>query len=160
MPRLPARNVRSGGAALALRLQQLWPLRATLHDSTGLPFDRQRTSLKAFAMCGKCRAEYARPNDRRLRAEGNCCPKCGPQLTLLDADGKLLAGDVIAQALTLLRDGKIVAIKGPGGFHLACDARNPAAVARMREHKGASGQSLPGDVCRSPFGYSLCPVPC
>ena len=110
---------------------------------TGLPFDRQRTSLKAFAMCGKCRAEYARPNDRRLHAEGNCCAKCGPQLTLLDADGSLLAGDVIAQALTLLQDGKIVAIKGPGGFHLACDARNPAAVARMREHKGHQDSPFP-----------------
>ena len=110
---------------------------------TGLPYDRQRTSMNAFAMCGKCRAEYARPHDRRLRAEGNCCPKCGPRLSLLDATGKPLGNDVIAQALTLLQDGKIVAIKGPGGFHLACDASNPAAVARMRERKGSQESPLP-----------------
>ena len=102
---------------------------------SGLPYDRARTSLKPFAMCRKCEAEYLRAHDRRLHAEGNCCPKCGPQLSLVDASGAAIGGDPIAQTLGLIRDGQIVAVKGPGGFHLFCDARNPAAVALMRERK-------------------------
>lgn len=102
---------------------------------SGLPYDRARTSLKPFAMCRKCEAEYLRAHDRRLHAEGNCCPKCGPQLSLLDASGVAIGGDPIAQTLGLIRAGQIVAVKGPGGFHLFCDARNPAAVALMRERK-------------------------
>lgn len=101
----------------------------------GLPFDRERTSLKPFSMCNKCSSEYQRPHDRRLHAEGNCCPKCGPQLSLLDAGGTAIAGDAIAMTLALIKAGRIVAIKGPGAFHLVCDARNPAAVALMRERK-------------------------
>jgi len=103
--------------------------------SRGLPYDRARTSLKPFAMCNKCQTEYRRPEDRRLHAEANCCPKCGPQLSLLDARGEPIAGDVITNAFKLLKAGKIVAIKGPGGFHLACDAHNASAVALMRERK-------------------------
>ena len=102
---------------------------------SGLPYDRARTSLKPFAMCRKCEAEYLRAHDRRLHAEGNCCPKCGPQLSLVDASGAAIGGDPIAQTLGLIRAGRIVAVKGPGGFHLFCDARNPAAVALMRERK-------------------------
>lgn len=101
----------------------------------GLPFDRERTSLKPFALCNKCLAEYRKPESRRLHAEGNCCPKCGPQLSLLDAKGVPIRGDAIAHAYKLLKEGKIVAIKGPGGFHLACDAHNATAVALMRERK-------------------------
>ena len=100
-----------------------------------LPYDRDRTSLKRFAMCRKCQAEYDRPDDRRLHAEGNCCPKCGPKLTLLDAQGAPLAGDPIAVAYRLLTEGKILAIKGPGGFQLVCDAHNPVAVAELRKRK-------------------------
>lgn len=102
---------------------------------SGLPYDRARTSLKSFAMCGKCEGEYRRAHDRRLHAEGNCCPKCGPQLSLLDARGDVVSGDAIANALDLIHAGRVVAIKGPGGFHLFCDARNPAAVASLRERK-------------------------
>ena len=101
----------------------------------GLPFDRARTSLKPFAMCNKCLAEYRRPEDKRLLAEGNCCPKCGPQLALLNAKGEAIAGDAIATAYKLLKEGKVLAIKGPGGFHLACDAHNADAVALLRERK-------------------------
>ena len=111
--------------------------------SRGLPFDRERTSLKPFAMCNKCQSEYRRPEDRRLHAEGNCCPKCGPQLSLLDAGGEAIPGDAIANAYGLLKDGKIVAIKGPGGFHLVCDARNAAAVALMRERKNRHFKPFP-----------------
>ena len=110
---------------------------------TGLPFDRARTSLKPFAMCGKCEGEYHRAHDRRLHAEGNCCPRCGPHLSLLDAGGKPISGDVVVNALALIRAGRIVAIKGPGGFHLFCDARNPAAVALMRERKRRQCKPFP-----------------
>jgi hydrogenase maturation protein HypF len=111
--------------------------------SRGLPFERARTSLKPFVMCNKCQAEYRRPEDKRLLAEGNCCPKCGPQLSLLDANGELIVGDAIAAAYALLKAGKILAIKGQGGFHLACDAHNPAAVALLRERKSRKLKPLP-----------------
>jgi hydrogenase maturation protein HypF len=103
--------------------------------SRGLPYDRARTSLKPFALCNKCQGEYRRPEDRRFHAEANCCPKCGPQLALLGVEGQPLPGDPVAEALTLLQQGKILAIKGLGGFHLVCDARNAAAVAVLRERK-------------------------
>ncbi|MDA0190393.1 MAG: carbamoyltransferase HypF, partial [Proteobacteria bacterium] len=100
-----------------------------------IPYDRARTSLKPFALCGKCQREYAAPADRRFHAEATCCPKCGPRLTLTDGAGKPLSGDPVAGALRLLQQGRIVAIKGLGGFHLVCDARNGAAVATLRERK-------------------------
>lgn len=100
-----------------------------------LPYDRARTSMKPFAMCNKCQKEYLRPEDRRLHAEGNCCPKCGPSISLLDATGQPIAGDAIETAHSLLAAGKILAIKGPGGFHLVCDAHNAASVALLRERK-------------------------
>ena len=103
--------------------------------SRGLPYDRVRTSLKPFPMCARCQGEYRQPNDRRFHAEASCCPKCGPQLFLLDGEGHRLPGDPIAGTLDLLKAGKIVAIKGLGGFHLACDARNAVAVAVLRERK-------------------------
>lgn len=103
--------------------------------SKGIPYDRARTSLAAFPLCAPCHEEYTEPSDRRFHAETTCCPDCGPQLSLLDSTGRPLSGDPITETLRLLRDGKIVAIKGLGGFHLACDARNPAAVAALRERK-------------------------
>jgi hydrogenase maturation protein HypF len=101
----------------------------------GLPYDRERTSLAPFPLCPECAVEYADPADRRFHAETTCCPKCGPQLTLLDANGIELAGDPISETLALLRQGRIVAIKGLGGFHLACDARSASAVAALRQRK-------------------------
>ena len=100
-----------------------------------LPYARERTSLKSFPPCPKCQNEYRRTADRRHHHEINCCPKCGPQLALLDATGRPLPGDPIAQAVALLAQGKIVAIKDPGGFHLVCDARDAKAVAALRERK-------------------------
>ncbi|MBS1141899.1 MAG: Hydrogenase maturation protein HypF [Proteobacteria bacterium] len=103
--------------------------------SQRIPYDRAQTSLASFPLCPLCNDEYTRPSDRRFHAETTCCPDCGPQLSLLDAAGQPLAGDPIAETLHLLRAGKIVAIKGLGGFHLACDARNAEAVAELRERK-------------------------
>jgi hydrogenase maturation protein HypF len=100
-----------------------------------IPYDRAQTSLAAFPLCAPCDDEYRAPADRRFHAETTCCPDCGPQLKLLSADAQPLAGDPISETLRLLRDGKIVAIKGLGGFHLACDARNAGAVAELRERK-------------------------
>ena len=100
-----------------------------------IPYDRAQTSLAAFPLCAPCSDEYLAPADRRFHAETTSCRHCGPQLRLLSDDGQPLAGDPIAEALRLLSDGKVVAIKGLGGFHLACDARNAAAVAELRERK-------------------------
>lgn len=103
--------------------------------SRQIPYDRAQTSLAAFPLCSRCAAEYGDPADRRFHAETTCCPDCGPQLSLLDGEGQPLAGDPLVETLRLLRAGKIVAIKGLGGFHLACDARNAAAVDELRQRK-------------------------
>jgi len=95
-----------------------------------LPYDRPQTSMAAFAMCPACRREYDDPADRRFHAQPNACPECGPKLSMRDA-----AGDPIAETLSRLLRGEIVAIKGLGGYHLACDASNAEAVARLRERK-------------------------
>ena len=103
-----------------------------------LPYDRAMTSMAGFTQCPLCQREYTNPAHRRFHAEPNACPACGPHLTWVDATGAPLPlpqGDAIAAALAALRAGQIVAIKGLGGFHLACDARNAAAVARLRERK-------------------------
>jgi len=100
-----------------------------------LPYDRAQTSLAPFPLCPDCQREYTDPADRRFHAETTCCPVCGPQLQLVDVQGQPLAGDPIVATLALLQAGQIIAIKGLGGFHLACDARNTAAVATLRERK-------------------------
>lgn len=101
-----------------------------------LPYDRRHTSMAAFALCRHCGQEYGDPGSRRFHAEPNACPVCGPRLSLLDASGlPVAAKDVVAVAVTRLRAGEILAIKGLGGFHLVCDARNAEAVARLRERK-------------------------
>ncbi len=98
-----------------------------------LPYDRSTTSMAGFPMCERCRAEYDDPHDRRFHAQPTACPACGPRLAGGDASDA--GGDVIAHAVARLAAGEIVAIKGLGGFHLACDAGDPAAVARLRERK-------------------------
>ena len=103
--------------------------------SRRIPYDRAQTSLAAFPLCPACEAEYTAPTDRRFHAETTCCPACGPRLRLLDATGEALAGDPLTATLSLLRAGRIVALKGLGGFHLACDARNAGAVAELRRRK-------------------------
>ncbi|MEN6586238.1 MAG: carbamoyltransferase HypF, partial [Sulfuricella sp.] len=101
-----------------------------------LPYDRRYTSMAPFALCPACGTEYRDPASRRFHAEPNACPVCGPRLELLDASGQAIAAeDVIAATVARLAAGEILAIKGLGGFHLACDARNAQAVARLRERK-------------------------
>ena len=100
-----------------------------------VPYDRPQTTMSAFGMCADCRREYEDPGDRRFHAEPNACPACGPRLLLTDAEGHPLAGDPIARVAAALRDGAIVAVKGLGGFHLACDATSAAAVVRLRRRK-------------------------
>ena len=103
--------------------------------SRSIPYDRAQTSLAGFPLCPPCATEYQAPADRRFHAETTCCPACGPQLQLVDATGQAIEGDPIAETLRLLRAGQIVAIKGLGGFHLACDAGNAEAVAELRQRK-------------------------
>ncbi len=104
-----------------------------------IPYDRANTSMASFPMCAQCQAEYEDPADRRFHAQPNACGDCGPQVWLEDAQGKRLAPDqdcdAVETAARLIRQGKIVAIKGIGGIHLACDAANENAVDRLRTRK-------------------------
>jgi hydrogenase maturation protein HypF len=101
-----------------------------------IPYDRPETTMRCFQMCSECQAEYENPLDRRFHAQPNACPKCGPKVELVDNQGKRVAGsDALASASQLLKRGKIVAVKGLGGFLLACDASNEAAVKTLRERK-------------------------
>jgi hydrogenase maturation protein HypF len=111
------------------------------------PFDRERTTMVDFAPCPECLREYADPADRRYHAQNIACPRCGPRIRLeisgdsvaMPHSGSSIPNStdlpVLEQAARLLRDGKIVAVKGVGGFHLLCDATSPHAVARLRERK-------------------------
>jgi hydrogenase maturation protein HypF len=102
-----------------------------------LPYDRPRTTMRAFRMCAACQAEYDDPRARRYHAEPNACPVCGPQLTLADPQGRPKAGreEALRVACDRLRDGQILAVKGVGGYHLMCDATSERAVALLRERK-------------------------
>jgi hydrogenase maturation protein HypF len=100
-----------------------------------LPYDRENTTMKNFEMCEKCRAEYENPEDRRFHAQPNACGKCGPHLELLDFKGRELKGNPINRTVKLLKKGKIIAVKGLGGFHLACNAKDIKAIQALRERK-------------------------
>lgn len=105
---------------------------------SGIPYDRANTSMSFFPLCPDCLDEYEDPANRRFHAEPNACPVCGPSLSFLDADKapvRLDWADEITNACLALADGKIVAVKGIGGFHLAVDARSSEAVKRLRSRK-------------------------
>ena len=103
---------------------------------TGMPYDRPNTTMAQFAMCDDCRKEYESPSSRRFHAQPVCCPACGPRLSLVDGHSRLLTqSDPIAAAQDMLRDGKILAIKGIGGFHLACRPDKSDVVGRLRQKK-------------------------
>jgi hydrogenase maturation protein HypF len=101
----------------------------------GLPYDRARTTMRRFPMCAACRAEYDDPRDRRFHAQPVACPACGPRVWFAGAGGAEVEGDAITLAASALRAGAVIAVKGLGGFQLACDATDAAAVARLRERK-------------------------
>ena len=102
-----------------------------------IPYDRPKTTMRSFDMCPDCRREYEDPLDRRFHAQPVACPACGPHVWL-EVPGAPLAEheDAVQGARRLLREGKVLAVKGLGGFHLACDATNPAVVEALRERKG------------------------
>ena len=101
-----------------------------------LPYDRATTSMAGFTPCADCAAEYRAPQDRRFHAEANACPRCGPQLAWHGADGQRVDGvDPLAAALDAISAGRTVAVKGVGGYHLVCDARQGGAVAALRRRK-------------------------
>jgi hydrogenase maturation protein HypF len=110
--------------------------------ATGIPYDRANTTMRGFRMCAECLAEYEDPNDRRFHAQPIACPACGPQLELILGDGNKAAGDPLRVAGRLLQDGAVVALKGLGGYHLACDATNESAVTRLRERKAREEKPL------------------
>jgi len=105
---------------------------------TGSPYDRSRTTLSGFPMCPACRAEYDDPSDRRFHAQPTACAACGPTLSLLDAEGRPQPAvlEPLAAFADVLRRGGIGALKGLGGYHLACDARRDEAVRALRTRKG------------------------
>ena len=111
-----------------------------------IPYDRSATTMRAFTMCTQCRAEYENPEDRRFHAQPIACHACGPRAWLERADGAPIAIDTLTTldavdaVCSLLQRGEIVAIKGLGGFQLACDATNETAVARLRERKHREGK--------------------
>lgn len=105
--------------------------RLTIMDN--MPYDRERTTMGEFPMCDKCAAEYIDPATRRYDAQPVCCNDCGPEVYIVGTD--IRGGKAITEARRAITGGKIVAIKGIGGFHLCCDAKNTAAVQRLRELK-------------------------
>jgi hydrogenase maturation protein HypF len=109
-----------------------------------VPYDRPETTMAGFEMCAACRAEYEDPGDRRFHAQPNACPECGPRARLATADGKALDHaphrDAVAAAAAMLAEGAIVAVKGVGGFHLACRAGEGPAVAELRRRKRRDGK--------------------
>lgn len=103
-----------------------------------VPYDRPATTMAGFAMCPDCRREYADPGNRRFHAQPNACPECGPRVALVDPHHHLMsggAGDPLRQTAALLRAGSVIAIKGLGGYHLACDPFNDTAVETLRNRK-------------------------
>lgn len=101
-----------------------------------IPYDRPKTSMRHFAMCAQCQAEYDDPDDRRFHAQPNACSQCGPGVALYDQHSRPVAvDDPIGHTARLIREGRIVAIKGLGGFHLCVDALNDSAVERLRQRK-------------------------
>jgi hydrogenase maturation protein HypF len=129
-----------------------------------LPYDRERTSMRRFALCAACRAEYEEPADRRFHAEPIACPECGPRLEFVDlAQGPagpegVAAESAVSAAVAALRGGRIVAIRGLGGFQLACDATDPVAVRRLRERKAREAKPFAVMVPDLDVARALCGV--
>ncbi|GHI01924.1 hydrogenase maturation protein HypF [Streptomyces cellostaticus] len=114
--------------------------------ATAMPYDRAATTMAGFPMCPACAREYGAPADRRFHAQPVACPDCGPRLRLVPADGTGVRpardADALATARALLAAGRIVAVKGVGGYHLACDATDATAVATLRTRKERGGKAF------------------
>ena len=124
-----------------------------------LPYDRERTTMTAFSMCARCRREYEDPDDRRFHAENIACADCGPRVGLHGPDGAVVAEpDAIGRAADALRAGGVIAVKGVGGYHLACDARNGGAVAALRRRKRREAKPLAVMVADILEARALCQV--
>ena len=124
----------------------------------GVPYDRTLTTMARFAMCPACLAEYEDPAHRRFHAQPNACPDCGPQLRLLDRRGEEVPGDPLAAAIELLQAGRILAVKGVGGYHLAVDAAHENAVAELRRRKQRDEKpfALMAPDLAALAGYAVC----
>ena len=123
------------------------------------PYDRRHTTMAGFAMCPACRAEYEDPHDRRFHAQPIACPACGPHLRALDNRGEPVAtDDVVSLAAARLREGKIVALKGLGGYHLACLADDETAVQDLRRRKHRDAKPLAIMVADIAAARLLCEV--
>ncbi len=125
------------------------------------PYDRAATTMARFVLCPECRREYETPEDRRFHAQPNACPRCGPQLRLVDPAGGLVSerDEALREAAAAVRGGKIVAVKGLGGFHLMVDARDGAAISRLRRRKAREEKPLALMVAGLSEAERLCEVP-
>ena len=123
---------------------------------TAIPYDRQATTMRQFRMCPACRREYEDPANRRFHAQPNACPDCGPRVWLCGPDGESLPGEAFAASARLLAQGRILAVKGLGGFHLAADPTNGAAVAELRRRKGRPHKPLALMVADLKAAEALC----
>ena len=123
-----------------------------------VPYDRPRTTMAPFPMCELCAAEYHDPADRRFHAQPTCCPACGPALSLLGPEGTAASGEPLAAAAGLLRQGKVLAVKGLGGYHLAVDASGEAAAAALRARKHREDKPFAVMVADVAAARRLCEV--
>lgn len=126
-----------------------------------VPYDRATTTMAGFPMCRQCRGEYENPLDRRFHAQPNACPVCGPQVRLYDASGQeITAEDVIRTAALMLRQGVILAVKGLGGYHLACNPFDSKAVTHLRERKARQDRPfalMVSDLAQAQRLCRICP---
>ncbi len=126
---------------------------------TGAPYDRERTVMAPFVLCASCRAERDDPNDRRFHAQPVACPSCGPRIAILDGDGAPVpCADPISFCIAELVRGSIVAMKGLGGYHLACDAENEGAVVALRRRKEREDKPFAVMVASMTVAESLCEI--
>ncbi|GLW99991.1 carbamoyltransferase HypF [Microtetraspora sp. NBRC 16547] len=123
-----------------------------------VPYDRRTTTMASFPMCDACAAEYRDPYDRRFHAQPVCCLDCGPALRLLDRHGRAVEGDPLRQAVAVLRSGGVVAVKGLGGYHLAVDATDAAAVRVLRSRKHREDKPFAVMVADLAAARRLCEV--
>lgn len=127
-----------------------------------VPYDRERTTMAAFAMCDACRHEYENPRDRRYHAQPIACPTCGPRLALINPNGDRLAesDEAMSRFVVAIAGGQIGAMKGIGGYHLVCDARNPTAVGELRRRKQREEKPFAVMVANLEAAAELCEIDC